>query len=113
MSLGTPAALLLAVLFLIPGFLWRKVMDACSPYAPRGKVEFIESLALSCFNYLAGIPILVALILLWPRGLDLRNPGCLSSNRWFLGYLCLWFIPVFCRACDSWTRLWANQECGR
>ena len=60
MSLGTPAAVLIAVLFLIPGLLMRTVAQLCTPYGSAGKPpSLVECLMLSCLNYLlAFFPIL-------------------------------------------------------
>ena len=92
MSIGTPLAVLMAILFLVPGFIWRKTAQACTPYASTRKTELLECLALSCFNYLIAIPFVWWLLAYWPKGLDLRQPDTLASH---LSYLFLWVLLVF------------------
>lgn len=92
MSLGTPAAVLLAISFLIPGFVWTKMIRLCSPYASTKKIETLECFAFSCFNYVFAFPIICLLILNWPADLDLAKPQTIGGH---LVYLCFWLSLVF------------------
>ena len=92
MSLGTPAAVLLAIFFLIPGFVWTKMIRLCSPYASTKKIELLECLAFSCFNYVVASPIIGLLIINWPLDLDLAKPQTIGHH---LIYSCFWLSLVF------------------
>lgn len=96
MSFGTPAAVLLAILFLIPGFIWRKAAQWFSPYVPRKKAEILEYLALSCLNYLLGVVLLFLLLICCPENLHLTEPWTLLDHPAYVaGWLALVFIlPV-------------------
>jgi len=71
MSLGTSGAVLLAILFLIPGFLLRRFAELSTPYASRQRQNLIEYLALSCLNYLIAAPLILVVIGIFH--LDLAN----------------------------------------
>ena len=92
MSLGTPIAVLLAILFLIPGFIWKKIADVASPYARPGKVHLLECLTLSCINYLlASVPIWL-LLRFWPAGIDIGKPATLTRHWLYVG---AWLFLIF------------------
>lgn len=96
MSLGSPIAVLLAILFLIPGLLWKKATELSSPYRSRGRIHVLECLMLSCFNYLlASLPVFF-LVKNWPTGLDLSIPATIPEHALYLaawGSL-VFFLPV-------------------
>jgi len=92
MSLSTPVAVLLAILFLIPGLIWKKTADVASPYQPRGKPELLECLMLSCLNYLLAAVLFGWLyIICCPDDVE-PSLKCLKSH---LVYFLLWVLPVF------------------
>ncbi len=92
MSLGTPLAVLLAVVFLIPGFIWKKGMQATSKYVQKGSISLLECLMLSCLNYLIASPVIWLLLLSWPKGLVVGDGAGLSEHPW---YLAAWLALVF------------------
>jgi hypothetical protein len=96
MSLGTPLAVIVAIFFVVPGFIIKKVADAFSPYdQSRKQATLIDLLALSCFNYLAAIVLVYLLARAWPFG---ANPGfadLVSHGFYLLGWLVVVFVfPV-------------------
>jgi len=92
MSLGTPLAVLLAILFLVPGLLWKMAADVSSPYAKRKRTHLLECLLLSCVNYLLAILPLYILVQYWPETLDLQSPQSIPKHT---GYLVWWILLVF------------------
>jgi hypothetical protein len=92
MSLGTPLAVLVAILFLIPGFLWKFVAKCRTPYAKSHKSELVDCLALSCMNYfIVSIPVYYLLVS-YPGDLEIDKP---QTFRGHLCYFFLWMLIVF------------------
>jgi len=92
MSLDTPAAVVLAILFLIPGLIWKKMADLASPYRNRKKVDFLECFMFSCWNYLvAGVFFGWAYIDRCPADIE-PTLNCVKSH---FAYFALWVLPVF------------------
>jgi len=83
---------LLAILFLVPGLLWKRATELSSPYATRHKIHLLECLLLSCLNYLIAIVFIWPLVTHWPDGLDLGKPKTIPQHS---GYLTLWLLLVF------------------
>ncbi len=92
MSLGTPAAVLLGIFFLMPGFIWTKVGRLLSPYASTKKIELLECFAFSCFNYLVAFPVIFLLLVFLPDDLDLHKPETVCGHPRYLG---IWLFLVF------------------
>jgi len=92
MTFGTPLAVLLAILFLIPGFLMRKAVDATLPFAKQRSQNVLELLTLSCINYAFASPFIVLLLLCWPTRLDLANPVMTTRN---VIYGAFWILVIF------------------
>jgi len=92
MSFGTPLAVLLVILFLVPGLLWQKAAHLSSPYAKRRRIHLLECLLLSCLNYLVALLFLHPLVKGWPKGLDLNSPESIPEH---IGYLTWWTLLVF------------------
>lgn len=92
MSLGTPTAVLLVIFFLIPGFLWKRTAEVLSRYAKPRKTELLEYVTLSCFNYLFASPIICALLVKWPAGLELGKLGTLRTHIPYVGW---WLLLIF------------------
>jgi len=117
MPLGTPLAVLLAILFLIPGFIWRKSASAASRYAGKRPAEWYEYFTLSCFNYLLALPAMLALLKWCPQNLTLGTPGTWAEHPfYFLWWMCVVFVlPVFAGvgtaklAQASWLLAWLQR----
>lgn len=92
MSFATPIAVLLAILFLIPGLIWKKMADVASPYEPRRKAELLECLMLSCLNYLCATVLFGWLYILYCPVDIAPTLTCIQSH---LLYFVLWIPPVF------------------
>jgi hypothetical protein len=92
MSLATPIAVLLAIMFLIPGLIWKQTADLMSPYRSGKKAELLECLKLSCLNYLcAAIPFGLLYVFCCPADVE-PSLKCMKSH---LFYFTLWIFPVF------------------
>lgn len=92
-TLGTPLAVLLGILFIVPGLIIKKTVQALAQYAPSNrKHEILECLVWSCLNYIVGIIPVYFLIGNWPNGLDLRKYETIPNHA---GYLILWSMVVF------------------
>ena len=92
MSLGTPVAFLLAILFLIPGLIWKKMADVASPYQLRKKADLLECLMLSCLNYLCAAVVFGWAFIRWcPADIE----PTLNGVRSHILYFVLWILPVF------------------
>jgi hypothetical protein len=92
MSLETPLAVLFAILFVVPGFLWLKIAIAREPYAKRRKTDWLECLALSCFNYLIASPVVYFLLICFPNDIEITKPGSCAGHPW---YFLVWGLVVF------------------
>lgn len=94
MKMGSSLAVLFAILFLIPGFIWQKISQASSVYSRPVKVNLLECLTLSCINYLLASPIVCLLLPHWPADLDPKDPGSVLNKLGYL-YLAAWLSLVF------------------
>ena len=92
MSLDTPVAVVLAILFLIPGFLWKMIADSTSPYVTRRDTSLLQYLALSCLNYLLALPVIYLLIVYGPTDLSALKQGGIRDNK---SYIMAWLSLVF------------------
>ncbi|HUS59292.1 MAG TPA: DUF6338 family protein [Planctomycetota bacterium] len=92
MSFGTPWAVLLTILFLVPGFLWKKTSLLACRYKIPSSESWLDYFVLSCFNYLLGWPLLFFLLSCRPVDFDILNPSfSLLHGVYFTG----WIVPVF------------------
>ncbi len=90
MSFGTPLAVVLTILFIVPGFLWKRAADLTLGYAPT-RHQLHEYLLFSFINYLLGIPLILLLMWCMPEELDL------TSRKGIIAvwpYVLLWVLPV-------------------
>jgi hypothetical protein len=98
--MGSALAVLFAILFLIPGFIWQKTVQIFSAYSRPKKIDLLEYLTLSCINYLFAIPVVCFLLTKWPADLDAGDPGSILEKLgycYLAGWLSLVFIlPVIC-----------------
>jgi len=77
---------------LIPGFIWKKVLQISSPYVRGRKIELLECLTLSCFNYLLALLPIGFLLAFWPTDLDLGKPHTAAEHPFYLFW---WLTLVF------------------
>ncbi|MBS3820927.1 MAG: hypothetical protein KGY81_04100, partial [Phycisphaerae bacterium] len=83
---------MLAIIFLVPGLIMKNMLRVLARYEPTSrKVELLECLTASCFNYLIGAFFVWYLLHVWPDGLDLRRPETVPHHA---GYLFLWAAIV-------------------
>lgn len=94
MSFSLIHVVLLAVVFLIPGFLFKRISLLSVPYEGRKKTELLEYLALSCLTYLFSSPGLFVLI---PRAFCEQGQfvvqGVIDNLFWWLSIIFL--LPAF------------------
>ena len=105
MSLGTPLAVLVAILFLVPGLLWLKAMELASPYMLTPRRDWLECLMLSCVNYLLGSLLIYHLLKRWPHGLDIAKPETVAQHVFYLAWwvALIFLLPLI--AGYSWGRI--------
>lgn len=98
MSLGTPLAVVLTLLFFIPGFLWKETANLASPYVARRDTPWLHYFALSCFNYLIALPVVFLLVAYRPVTIDISKMDTIAANpSYIFAWLSLVFVlPVLC-----------------
>jgi len=82
----------LTIVFLVPGFLWRKTAQVTSRYATKLSTDWFECLTLSCFNYLLAAPAIWLLLTYQPGDFDFKNPSTYAGHPL---YLLFWLLLVF------------------